>query len=89
MRGEGVWAELLAQRLHKACARLGLSRERYPLDLSRFCRPAGSAVGGFEQPERAQTNLFVLSLVAQLLRFEAPRPPAARLRLFRLAIGIT
>jgi len=39
MRGEGIWAQLLSQRLHKACARLGLSRERYPLDLTRFQRP--------------------------------------------------
>ena len=39
MQGEGVWAELLSQRFHKACARLGLNRERVELDLTRFRRP--------------------------------------------------
>lgn len=36
MKGQGVWAELLRQRFHKACARLGLNAERTPLDSSRF-----------------------------------------------------
>lgn len=40
MRAEGVWAELLRQRFHKASARHGLSRERLPLDFSRFVPPA-------------------------------------------------
>ncbi|WP_077033338.1 PA0069 family radical SAM protein [Pelomonas sp. KK5] len=40
MTGEGLWAELLAQRMKKACARLGLNRVRQPLDLTRFRRPA-------------------------------------------------
>ncbi len=39
MRGEGVWAQLLKQRVDKACARLGLSRDRIALDLSQFVRP--------------------------------------------------
>ena len=39
MRGEGTWAELLRQRFHLACRRLGLDKQREPLDLSRF-RPA-------------------------------------------------
>jgi len=39
MHGEGVWADLLSQRFHKACARLGLNRERVALDLTRFRRP--------------------------------------------------
>ena len=39
MRGQGVWAELLAQRFAKACARHGFGRERLDLDLSRFRRP--------------------------------------------------
>ncbi len=47
MRGEGLWAELLQQRMRKACARLGLNRERTPLDLTLFMRPAG---------KRAQTQ---------------------------------
>jgi len=39
MKGQGVWAELLRQRFEKTCARLGLNRERLPLDLTQF-RPA-------------------------------------------------
>jgi len=39
MTGQGVWAQLLAQRLKKACARLGLNRERVELDLTQFRRP--------------------------------------------------
>ena len=42
MRGEGVWADLLAQRMAKACARLGLNRTRRELDLTQF-RPPGRA----------------------------------------------
>ena len=49
MRGQGLWAELLRQRFDKACARLGLNRERIELDLSRFRRPAAEA---------AQASLF-------------------------------
>jgi DNA repair photolyase len=40
MTGQGIWAELLRQRFDKACARLGLNRERIELDLTRFRRPA-------------------------------------------------
>jgi DNA repair photolyase len=47
MRGQGVWAELLRQRFDKACARLGLNRERFELDLRAFRPPAA-----------AQGNLF-------------------------------
>ncbi len=45
MSGQGVWAQLLAQRFQKATQRLGLNRERVELDLSQFRRPAdvGSA----------------------------------------------
>lgn len=40
MTGHGVWAQLLRQRFEKACARLGLNRERVELDLTQF-RPPG------------------------------------------------
>jgi DNA repair photolyase len=43
MTGVGVWAELLRQRFDKACARLGLNRERVELDLTRFRRPGLAA----------------------------------------------
>ena len=51
MRGEGVWADLLAQRFRKACARLGLNRDRFELDLTQFKPP---------RPERSvgQGELF-------------------------------
>ena len=39
MKGEGVWAQLLAQRLAKAKARFGLDRQRNELDLSQFKKP--------------------------------------------------
>jgi DNA repair photolyase len=39
MRGEGVWAELLAQRFRKAAARFGLNRQRVELDLTQFRKP--------------------------------------------------
>ena len=39
MVGQGVWAQLLRQRFDKAAARLGLKRERVPLDLSQFRKP--------------------------------------------------
>lgn len=45
MRGSGLWADLIAQRFHKACARLGLNRERIALDLTQF-RPGLSAGQG-------------------------------------------
>ena len=39
MVGEGVWAQLLRQRFDKAVSRLGLNRDRVPLDLSLFRKP--------------------------------------------------
>ena len=42
MSGQGVWAQLLAQRFAKTCTRLGLERTRIELDLSRFRRPAAA-----------------------------------------------
>jgi DNA repair photolyase len=40
MTGQGVWAQLVRQRFDKACARHGLNRQRFELDLSQFVRPA-------------------------------------------------
>jgi DNA repair photolyase len=40
MTGQGVWAQLLRQRFDKACDRLGLNRERFELDRTRFRPPA-------------------------------------------------
>ena len=40
MRGTGPWAQMLRDRFNLAVTRLGFSRERYPLDLSQFVRPA-------------------------------------------------
>ncbi|MCE9657772.1 MAG: PA0069 family radical SAM protein [Burkholderiales bacterium] len=39
MKGEGVWARLLQQRLAKAKARFGLDRERIALDITQFKKP--------------------------------------------------
>jgi hypothetical protein len=38
--GKGPYASLLAQRFAIATRRLGLNRDRYPLDTSKFRRPA-------------------------------------------------
>jgi DNA repair photolyase len=39
MKGEGVWAQLLQQRLAKAKKRFGLDRERVELDINQFRKP--------------------------------------------------
>jgi DNA repair photolyase len=41
MRGEGVFAELVAQRFRKACARLGLDRRQLPQRTDLFRPPRG------------------------------------------------
>ena len=46
MTGQGVWAELLRQRVNKACARLGLTRQRVELDLTLFRPPTRQAGQG-------------------------------------------
>jgi DNA repair photolyase len=57
MTGQGVWAQLLRHRFEKACARLGLNRQRIELDLSRFQPPARSAKG-VAGAEGHQASLF-------------------------------
>lgn len=49
MTGQGPWAELLRERLRKACARLGLARGRIELDLTAFRPPDRSAAAGAAQ----------------------------------------
>jgi len=51
MTGQGVWARLLRQRFEKACAKLGLNRERHALDLTQFRAPG-------EPHPPAQASLF-------------------------------
>ncbi|MEO7115826.1 MAG: PA0069 family radical SAM protein [Caldimonas sp.] len=51
MKGEGVWAQLLAQRLAKARARFGLDRERRELDMTQFRKPIAPSRDG-------QSDLF-------------------------------
>jgi DNA repair photolyase len=46
MKGEGVWAQLLQQRLAKAKKRFGLDRERVALDLTQFVKPVPSRLDG-------------------------------------------
>lgn len=36
MKGEGIWADLLAQRFRKACHQLGLNKLRHELDIRQF-----------------------------------------------------
>jgi len=42
MRGQGVWAELLAARFDKACARAGLARSKFALRSDLFEPPPGN-----------------------------------------------
>ena len=46
MRGEGVWAELIAQRLAKAKRRFGLDDDRRQLDVSQFRKPLAPSEAG-------------------------------------------
>lgn len=58
MKGEGLWADLLKQRFHKAVRRLGLNRrDRGILDMSHFRRIEPQKA---EEPARvnSQMNLF-------------------------------
>jgi DNA repair photolyase len=53
MTGQGVWAQLLRQRVEKAAARLGLNRQRIEMDFSAFRKPVA------EPPRDArQASLF-------------------------------
>jgi DNA repair photolyase len=45
MKGQGIWAELLAQRFKKAVARLGFNRERVELHSREFRRPGAEGQG--------------------------------------------
>ncbi|MBA4178762.1 MAG: radical SAM protein [Leptothrix sp. (in: Bacteria)] len=46
MTGQGPWAELLRQRVRKACLRLGLNQQRVGFDFSRFRAPPAQAGQG-------------------------------------------
>ncbi|HWH75517.1 MAG TPA: PA0069 family radical SAM protein, partial [Methylibium sp.] len=52
MRGSGVWAELIRQRIDRAAAQHGLARRMPALDASRFRPPAAAA------PDSGQASLF-------------------------------
>ena len=52
MTGEGIWAELFAQRFRAACARHGLNRGGRSFDTTRFIRPR------LLQPSSPQQRLF-------------------------------
>jgi len=43
MRGSGQFADLIANRFHLACQRLGLNHERVALDTSRFRPPRAAS----------------------------------------------
>jgi len=46
MRGEGVWADLIAQRLAKARRRFGLDVRRKELDRAQFVKPLPVSAAG-------------------------------------------
>jgi DNA repair photolyase len=45
MKGTGPWAELMAQRFHRASRRLGFNRERVTLDTTAFRSPGAAGQG--------------------------------------------
>jgi DNA repair photolyase len=49
MTGQGIWADLVHQRFEKAATRLGLNKERTPLDLTRFVRRRPPEAGPVQQ----------------------------------------
>ncbi|HET8871420.1 MAG TPA: PA0069 family radical SAM protein [Aquabacterium sp.] len=55
MRGEGVWAELIAQRVRKAAQRCGVPRSGIELDCARF---DPSALVQPQRPDAPQLSLF-------------------------------
>jgi DNA repair photolyase len=58
MRGEGVYADLIARRFQVTAHRLGLDRGMPPLDCTLFQRPTKSEESDPEQPPRKQLDLF-------------------------------
>lgn len=46
MKGEGIWARLIAQRFEREARKLGYSRDRIELDYSRFVPPHAPARDG-------------------------------------------
>ncbi|MFP4892103.1 PA0069 family radical SAM protein [Paraburkholderia sp. EG304] len=58
MKGEGLWADLLKQRFHKAARRLGLSgRDRGILDMSQFRRIESPRAEQASEPARDNPQL--------------------------------
>ncbi|MGA7814804.1 PA0069 family radical SAM protein [Caballeronia sp.] len=58
MKGEGLWADMLSQRFHKAARRLGLNaRQRGILDMSGFRSIEKGAIAR-RLPESSQMKLF-------------------------------
>ncbi|MBV8380937.1 MAG: PA0069 family radical SAM protein [Paucibacter sp.] len=56
MRGEGVWAELIRQRLKKASARLGLTQLRFEARQDLFRVPPSASLAA--RPDDGQGELF-------------------------------
>ena len=46
MKGEGVFADMIAQRFKKTCVRLGLNARDYALDVLRFAPPSSAVARG-------------------------------------------
>jgi len=49
MKGQGIFAELIAKRFRLACQRLGLNVARDNLDTSKFRPTMGSTLGSGKQ----------------------------------------
>jgi DNA repair photolyase len=62
MRGTGPWAQMLRDRFDLAVKRLGFNRERLPMDMTKFVRPAppprAAAPSRAAAADNAQGSLF-------------------------------
>ena len=58
MRGSGQFAELIEHRFALAVKRLGLNRERAPMDTSRFRPPQAPASPAARTRDERQADLF-------------------------------
>jgi DNA repair photolyase len=73
MKGQGIWAELIAQRMRRAIARAGLEPTPLLLDASRFTPPAAPGAPTAQASQAASPSAAARPGASQTLR---PTPPS-------------
>ncbi|MBL8378058.1 MAG: PA0069 family radical SAM protein [Burkholderiales bacterium] len=58
MKGEGVFADLIAKRFARACDRLGFNERRFKLDVTQFRAPVTARARSQKAAETPQLSLF-------------------------------